>query len=356
MALSATLPNISDVGKWLQCEPQCVYYFDDRYRPVPLRVLCYGYECKGNQYLFEKSLDRHLGSLLNAYAGDRQTIIFCASKKGTQSCAAYLKLNNLVRGPAQDQTVRFSCAQMQDRALAELIPFGVAYHHAGLPPDDRMMVEQLFLRGSLRILCSTSTLAHGMNLPAHLVIVKGTYAWRGAGKGYERLKRSDVIQMLGRAGRPGFDEEGVAVIMTSTQEQPHYSSVSLHADVVESNLPLLLHEAIAAEISQRVIGSLNTAIEWMRSTYFYIRLKATPCAERPDEASLDLFLTDLCLRTLKALEAAKLITMSEDGAHIEALPEAHIMSKSLIKFSSMKLLLSLTASMKLNQVSILFLC
>jgi ATP-dependent DNA helicase HFM1/MER3 len=105
-----------------------------------------------------------------------------------------------------------------------------------------MIIEQLFLQGKIKVLCSTSTLAHGINLPAHLVIVKGTFAWRGSTKGYERLKRSDVIQMLGRAGRPGFDTEGIAVIMTSTQEQQYYSSVALHADVVESNLKLILPE------------------------------------------------------------------------------------------------------------------
>jgi ATP-dependent DNA helicase HFM1/MER3 len=243
VALSATLPNISDVGRWLRCGPSSVHYFDDRFRPVPLQVLCFGYDYRGNQFLFEKSLDSYLKELIITYSHGKQTIIFCASKKGTQSCALYLKNRiNLSHGLASDSLVRYACSQLQDKTLAELIPSGYAYHHAGLPPDDRMIIEQLFLQGKIKVLCSTSTLAHGINLPAHLVIVKGTFAWRGSTKGYERLKRSDVIQMLGRAGRPGFDTEGIAVIMTSTQEQQYYSSVALHADVVESNLKLILPE------------------------------------------------------------------------------------------------------------------
>lgn len=243
VALSATLPNIADVGRWLHCDSEHTYYFDERFRPVPLRVLCFGYENKGNQFLFEKSLDRHLKSLILTYAAQRQAIIFCASKKGAQNCAHYLSHQNFIRGHnSVDQWMQSCCTQMQDKNLVELVPFGVAYHHAGLPPDDRMIIEQLFLHGRIRVLCSTSTLAHGMNLPAHLVIVKGTHAWRGSTKGYERLKRSDVIQMLGRAGRPGFDEEGVAIIMTSLQDQSNYSSIALHADVVTSHLEALLYE------------------------------------------------------------------------------------------------------------------
>lgn len=245
VALSATLPNVSDVGKWLQCDSKCTFYFDGRFRPVPLKVLCFGYESRGNQYMFEKSLDRHLLSIIATYSDRRPTLVFCASKKGAQNSAlALLQQTRNFSFVTADSGgfVAHCCEQVQDRMLAELLPKGLAYHHAGLPPDDRMIVEQLFTVGKIAVLCSTSTLAHGMNLPAHLVIVKGTHAWRGSSKGYEPLKKSDIIQMLGRAGRPGFDEDGVAVIMTSLPEQPQYSSISLHADLVNSNLENALHE------------------------------------------------------------------------------------------------------------------
>ncbi len=71
--------------------------------------------------------------------------------------------------------------------------------------------------GFIHILCSTSTLAHGVNLPAHLVIIKGTNSWRGGILGYQKMCKSEVIQMMGRAGRPGYDLHGVAVIMTSLE-------------------------------------------------------------------------------------------------------------------------------------------
>ena len=70
---------------------------------------------------------------------------------------------------------------------------------------------------AVQVLCTTSTLAMGVNLPAHLVVLKGTRRWSsdaGETAGYQEYDRSTCLQMIGRAGRPQFDTEGVAVIMT----------------------------------------------------------------------------------------------------------------------------------------------
>lgn len=55
-----------------------------------------------------------------------------------------------------------------------LVTFGIGLHHAGLSSKDRDVVENMFLKGEIRVLVATATLAWGVNLPAHLVIVKGT--------------------------------------------------------------------------------------------------------------------------------------------------------------------------------------
>ena len=52
----------------------------------------------------------------------------------------------------------------------------------------------------------------------------------------------DIIQMIGRAGRPGFDTSGVAVVMTSNEDKAFFGEVSLHAETVESNLLQLMTE------------------------------------------------------------------------------------------------------------------
>jgi replicative superfamily II helicase len=63
----------------------------------------------------------------------------------------------------------------------------------------------LFLEQKLRILCTTSTLSMGINLPARLVVIKSTQCYRGAGKGYQEYTQIEIDQMMGRAGRTPFD-------------------------------------------------------------------------------------------------------------------------------------------------------
>lgn len=62
---------------------------------------------------------------------------------------------------------------IRDETLRHTIMFGIGLHHAGLSSSDRHIVEQLFLERKIQILVATATLAWGVNLPAHLVIVKG---------------------------------------------------------------------------------------------------------------------------------------------------------------------------------------
>lgn len=86
---------------------------------------------------------------------------------------------------------------------------GVGVHTAGLEPNERSIIEKLFLQGDLMALCTTSTLAQGINLPAHLVIIKGTQTYE-KGSGYVEYPTSSIIQMMGRAGRPQFDKSAKA--------------------------------------------------------------------------------------------------------------------------------------------------
>jgi len=60
------------------------------------------------------------------------------------------------------------------REVQELFESGIGIHHAGMLRSDRNLVERLFGEGLLKVLCCTATLAWGVNLPAHTVIIKGT--------------------------------------------------------------------------------------------------------------------------------------------------------------------------------------
>ena len=109
---------------------------------------------------------------------------------------------------------------------------GVAFHHAGLDLADRATVENRYLKGELNVICCTSTLAVGINLPCHLVIIKGTTIYDDAG--VRDCSELEVLQMLGRAGRPQFDNSAVAVVMTRQENVARWDKLVSGEEIVES--------------------------------------------------------------------------------------------------------------------------
>ena len=114
------------------------------------------------------------------------------------------------------------------------MPFGVAIHHAGVSAEDRAIIEKAYLDGQIGVICCTSTLAVGVNLPCHTVIIKGTVSFEDGGRKLQDLSDLDVLQMIGRAGRPQFDDSAVAVIMTKMSKRDHYQKMITGQDVLES--------------------------------------------------------------------------------------------------------------------------
>ena len=86
----------------------------------------------------------------------------------------------------------------------------------------------------LQVLIATSTLAWGVNFPAHLVVVKGTEYYDGKTKRYVDFPITDVLQMMGRAGRPQYDDHGVALIFVQDIKKHFYKKFLYEPFPVES--------------------------------------------------------------------------------------------------------------------------
>ncbi|HEX6554234.1 MAG TPA: DEAD/DEAH box helicase [Ktedonobacteraceae bacterium] len=112
--------------------------------------------------------------------------------------------------PKEDRSLQ------QVYALTELLPRGLAFHHAGLLPGLKVLVETLFARGHLRAVFATDTLALGVNMPARSVVVGSLSKFDG--QEMRLLTPNEYRQLTGRAGRRGMDIHGAAIIPYSPWE------------------------------------------------------------------------------------------------------------------------------------------
>jgi helicase len=101
------------------------------------------------------------------------------------------------------------------RQLAHAIRNGVAFHHAGLHFKQRKLIEEYFKQNFIKVICSTPTLAAGVNLPARRVIIRD-YKRYQSGLGSVPIPVFEYKQCAGRAGRPKYDKCGESVLMTKT--------------------------------------------------------------------------------------------------------------------------------------------
>lgn len=165
---------------------------------------------------------------------------------------------------------------MKDPSLKHTLAFGIGMHHAGLCETDRTVVEELFVSLQIQILVCTSTLAWGVNFPAHLVVVKGTEFYDAPTRRYVDFPITDVLQMMGRAGRPQYDNHGVAVILVHEPKKSFYKKFLYEPFPVESSLPDCLHDHFNAEVNSGTLTSKQDAVDYLTWTYFFRRLVQNP--------------------------------------------------------------------------------
>jgi ATP-dependent DNA helicase HFM1/MER3 len=94
-----------------------------------------------------------------------------------------------------------------------MVTGGLGYFNASVTYHDRCIIEELFIAGHLKIICTTIQLSIGMSLPAMLVVVKGTKCLRSGH--YKEYTQVEIEQMVGRVSRRQFEAGGTAIIMTT---------------------------------------------------------------------------------------------------------------------------------------------
>lgn len=240
MGMSATVPNLEQLAQWLRAS--C---FVSDFRPVPLvqhMVLDGAVVVDGavTRALAAKTDNERLLELITEVAPAASVLVFCASRAQCVECARQVaECIHKRGGDFRKKTASNAAAhdlkslEHYESVLAETMPWGVAYHHGGLLLEEREIVERGFRDKAITVVCCTSTLAAGVNLPARRVIFRTPFIGR------DFLTKSKYMQMCGRAGRAGLDTEGESFMMLRTSdrtrgklllEQPVEPTVSQVAD------------------------------------------------------------------------------------------------------------------------------
>ncbi|KAK9466803.1 Sec63 Brl domain-containing protein [Lipomyces arxii] len=356
VGLSATLPNYADVATFLRVDPKRgLFFFDSSYRPCPLAQQFIGITekkpFKRHQAMNEAAYDKVIETVARG-----PIIIFSHSRKECAKTAKFirdraieeetimsiLKADNPKDEAGLRELLRQESEKVKDADLRDLLGYGFGIHHAGLTRDDRGIVERLFEKKMLKVLVSTATLAWGVNLPAHTVIIKGTQIYSPEKGKWVELSPQDVLQMLGRAGRPQYDSFGDGIIITAHSELQYYLSLMNQQLPIESQFMSKLADNLNAEIVLGTVRTIDEAVKWLGYTYLYVRMLRSPAlyhvgAEYADDHALEQKRLDLAHSAAVLLEKCTLVRYDRESRRVQPTELGRIASHYYISHSSMSI-------------------
>ncbi len=201
LLMSATLGNVDAIADKLEDMTDTdIDIIADAPRPVPLT---YEYTDKPLEHTVELLFNRHETPIYVVHFSQDAalTTAQALASTGVSSREQREAIAEAMKG------TRFTTAF--GKILQRLLKTGVGIHHAGMLPRYRRLVEQLAQQGLLPVICGTDTLGVGINVPIHSVVL--TALTKFDGSRMRRLRAREFHQIAGRAGRMGFDTEGLVV-------------------------------------------------------------------------------------------------------------------------------------------------
>ncbi|EDQ88536.1 uncharacterized protein MONBRDRAFT_26326, partial [Monosiga brevicollis MX1] len=352
VGLSATLPNYVDVAAFLRVNPyKGLFHFDGGFRPVPLQTTFIGVKAKNrfkaandmDECCFEKVLE-------NVERGE-QVMIFVHARNATFTTAS--KMVELAQGQGvssvfdcSDAGVEYESAKKaimnsRNKQLKELFSKGFAIHHAGMMRSDRNLVEKYFAKKLIKVLCCTATLAWGVNLPAHAVVIKGTQLYDAQQGNFVDLGILDVQQIFGRAGRPQFDSYGEAYLITSHDKLSHYLSRIMNQKPIESNFKTRINDNLNAEVALGTVTTVEEAIEWLSYSYLFVRMRRNPMAygitpTQRQDPTLRQVREEIIIASARCLDDARMIRFQEAAGFLNSTDMGRIASHFYIRVESIE--------------------
>ena len=347
VALSATIGNADALADWLDAE-----LVDSEWRPIDLRKGVHF----GEALHFDDGSQEHLPSQGSEKAtesivrdtltpddgaeadgedvtdddtdedGRGSSLVFVNSRRNAEGAAKRLaNVTNDHLGGDEVARLRDIAAEIRDdndtetsEDLADAVEKGAAFHHAGLSSNMRSLVEDAFRDRLVKCIAATPTLAAGVNTPSRRVVVRDWRRYSGEAGGMQPLSVLEVHQMMGRAGRPGMDPYGEALLLAKSDDEldelfERY--VWAEPEPVQSKLAAepAMRTHLLATIASGFADSREGILEFLQETLY---------ASQTNE---DAFLEEVMDDMLRYLEANGFI--SADGNELRATGMGHTVSR-----------------------------
>ena len=300
LALSATIHNADQIARWLEAE-----LVSSDWRPVELKegvlydkTIVYG---DGTELTIPLKYKDSFNNLVSYILSKKnQALIFVTTRNMAESTAKKLASSVGKTLTKQDlEKLNLASSEIlstgeqtkQSRGLAQLIRQGVSYHHAGLNSSQRRIVEKNFIKGNIKILSATPTLAAGIY---RYDVTLGSYP----------IPVLEYKQQAGRAGRPQFDNQGDAILIAKNE----YDATSLYqtyitADTedIESRIATepALRKIVLGQIATENTQTMDELQDFIGQTFY---------GYQQDSASLSSILKDV----IKFLRKEGLISIDPD--------------------------------------------
>lgn len=222
IALSATLSNMEDIKTWLDAK-----VVEHDYRPVPLNK-----QVLDNEIFNVKNKNDVVVKIIEKSIKDNsQALAFVSTRRFTESLAKYVagKIKNKITKEERQKFEKVSeeLLNVPKRKgsrptttcinLANAAKNGCVFHHAGLFPEQKEIIEDEFRAGNILMIVATPSLMYGVNLPSKSVIIRDYTRWTNNGP--QEIPVFDYEQMSGRAGRPLYDNEGYSYLLAKTSDE-----------------------------------------------------------------------------------------------------------------------------------------
>jgi helicase len=330
LALSATVSNADEIAQWLSAQ-----LVRSDWRPVALHEGLYLQESAtitfvqdtpqrstSKKAISNGTIDAPIALAIDTISEGGQCLVFVNTRRNAESLAK--KMATAIK------SLRHDCTELAakihgDTAMEEKLKYcvqnAVAFHHAGLSSDDRKLVEAGFRENCIKVIVATPTLASGLNLPARRVIIRD-YKRYDANYGMTDIPVLEYKQMAGRAGRPGFDSYGEAILIAKSPNEcaalaEHYILNEAEDVISKLGTETALRVHVLSTISNGFAHTRDELERFFGTTFFGFQQRSS------------LNLTSYVIDSVLAFLAHEEMIV-DLGGHVKATSFGHLVSKLYI--------------------------